>query len=138
MDSIICRNSWVFNYTITEVKDAAIVKVAYHKNRLEYWKKQKDDKLVEIKESGIDINESLGLKMTNYGKGSMSASVTIDEKMQEDLLEAVGAIEKHTNKVAEYQLWVDTLAKAEGSNISAPPRLTLELKHDDVVYFFGK
>src|SRR5687767_2171867 len=107
------RSSWEFPYPADKLHAAASTKVEFHQERLAAWEQARDDTMTKIKESGLQIDESV---MEDYGKLSYSNSgrrpgVTIDDEMLRDLNESVRKIEEHKGFIADYEAWVEVLAE---------------------------
>lgn len=121
------RDEWEFEYTARDIAKAAVVKLNYHHERLEWWTGRQAEVMEEIRARGIQVHEGQSRTNTNSGYGP---SVTVDTQLQRDLAEATEKITEHKQKVAAYDGWVQTLeANAEAR---------LKLKHDDYLYFFSK
>lgn len=126
------RHDWKFNYKVSTVLEGgAQSKVVFHQGRLDFWLSKKAEVMTRIKESGIDIKESLaGAEYSNIARG-YEARVVIDATMQRDLNECTGKISEHGDKLSQYQSWAYVLA-------NQPQDSMLELDHDDYLFFFGK
>lgn len=123
------RDNWEFEYTASVLAENAAKQRNYRVSRVEAWKKKKAEIMEDIKNSGLTVTESLSEKMSSYSS-NRGARVVVDEKLQEDLDEAVEKIRAHEELAKKYDGWVQVL--------SANPHSRLKLKHDDWMFFFGK
>jgi hypothetical protein len=122
------RHEWIFKYTASKLATAAETKCNHHKERLAWWKQQKEAVMVEVKESGIEVNESLAAAYTkNTGMGPQ---VMVRNDLQQKLTECHMKLKEHDQKASEYDGWVQVL--------TANPEAQLELHHDDWLYFFAR
>lgn len=120
------RDKWIFNYKSSTVLEAAIAKKDFHTGRLEFWRGKKDEAKAKIKAEGIDFSESVSdIFSNNYH----DASVKVDNQLLKDFQECVHKEKEHHGKVEEYESWCKVLSTASQS---------LELNHEDFLYFFGK
>ena len=55
------RNEWSFEYTASKLAEAAQIKREHHRQRFNWWNKQKDAVMVEVKDSGLEVSESLAM-----------------------------------------------------------------------------
>lgn len=126
------RHDWKFNHKVSVVlEQGAQAKVKHHQERFDFWLVKKQEVMARIKESGIDVKESLaGAEYSNIARG-FQAQVVIDATMQRDLNECTGKIQEHNAKLNEYQSWAYVLA-------NQPQDSMLELDHDDYLFFFGR
>lgn len=123
------RSSWKFTKTAEEIRDAALLKIVYHEERLKFWAAKKVETLKRIASEGIEVQESLGgLNYTsNRGYGPQ---INVRADLQRDLNESHGKVAEHRDKIAEYRTYAEALALDLGA------RLGLDV--DDLQYFFGK
>lgn len=131
------RDDWEFEYTTEQLADAAEAQRAFRAARVMAWEEKKAEVIQRIKESGIDVSDSIANAMGNMPAGKYvgtqsyrGAHITINVEMQEDLNECVEKIREHTNLRNQYAAWVQIL---QGN-----PGKTLKLHHDDWMFFFGK
>lgn len=127
------RLEWKFTRLGGELAEAAQRQLDRRRERLEYWREKKGEVMAKIRESGIDINESMAAQIQNYSStqfgNRQAATVTIDEQMLEDLNECLDKIKTHDGAVRDYTAWVQVL----GSNRNQ----SLELDQNDWMFFFG-
>lgn len=122
------RNNWEFDYTAKKLAEAAAIKRDYRQTRVEWWENKKREVMAEIRESGIEINESLAQQyVSNAGRGP---TIGIKPELQAKLSECHMKIQDHMEKVRDYDGWVQVL---EANYTSS-----MKLKHDDWLFFFGK
>ena len=123
------RKDWEFEYTAKELADAAALKRDYRQSRVEWWEKQKEEVMKEVKESGLEVSESLANGYTsNVGRGPQ---VMVRSDLQTKLMECHERIQKHAGAVREYDGWTQVLEAQLPTN-------KLKLKHADWLFFFGK
>lgn len=124
------RTEWNFPYTADVLLEAAKRKIAHHKSRLAFWERKKGETMGKIKESGIEIDESLAeddFKLSNsYRRGP---TVQINNELLRDLEECVTKIKEHKSKTEGYLAWAEVL----GSQGKA----SFPLNQDDWLYFFS-
>lgn len=121
------RDKWEFEYTAAKLAEAAEAKREHHVGRLDWWQAKRAEVIQRIKDSGMDVRESLAVsKSPGYGQ----AQIVIDSTMQKDLGEAVSKVEEHEDRVRGYDGWVQVLR--------ANPEARLKLHHDDYLFFFGE
>ena len=121
------RDEWTFEYTASKLAEAAATKREHHKQRLEWWNGQKDAVMAEVKDSGIEVSESLALAYaSNAGVGPQ---VMVRGDLQRKLTECHGKLKEHDAKAREYDGWHQVL--------TANPEARMKLHHDDWLYFFG-
>jgi hypothetical protein len=123
------RDEWVFLYTANKLADAAEKQRDFRKSRIEWWEGQKAAVMAEVKETGIEVNESLGSLTSNTSYGH-APQVMVRADLQTKLTECHRKILEHTNRHKEYEGWVQVLR--------ANPETQLSLHHDDWLYFFGR
>lgn len=126
------RDEWEFEYTAKALAIGAEGQKAFRLSRVQAWTDSKAKLMVEIKESGIDINESLAAQMSSYSNNTNAAAPTVSIKpdLQRKLSECHGKIMAHTQAAAEYDGWIQVL------NANSENRV--KLTQADWLYFFGK
>lgn len=108
------RDEWAFSYSASELASAAAKKREHHKGRAAWWEDQKAAVMQEVKDSGIEVSESL--------------ATMVRTDLQRKLSECHMKINEHVEKAALYDGWAQVLNK----NSSA----TLPLHSDDWLFFF--
>jgi hypothetical protein len=126
------RDEWEFEYTARDIADAAAKQKEYREGRVAAWLEAKQNVMAEIKESGLEVSESVAAGMANYTKSAndYGPQVVIRHDLQKKLTECHEKIKTHQRAIDEYDGWVQVL--------SANPESRLKLKQSDWLYFFGK
>lgn len=123
------RQDWEFEYSVAELAEAATKKALYRQSRMEWWEGQKELVMTEVRESGIEVSESLAQSYTsNAGRGPQ---VMVRADLQTKLTECHSRIQKHMEAVRSYDGWAQVLSSQPWTN-------RMKLKHDDWLYFFGE
>jgi len=123
------RKDWEFEYTAKQLADAAAIKRDYRQSRVEWWEAKKAELMIEVKESGLEVSESVAQSYSsNAGRGPQ---VLVRADLQTKLSECHERIQKHSAAVREYDGWTQVL---ESQN----PHDKLKLKHADWLFFFGR
>ncbi len=123
------RDEWEFEYTARVLADGADTQKAFRESRVKWWTEQKEKLMAEVRESGLEVSESVGAAYSNSTVG-MGPKVTIKADLQAKLTECHNKIQQHQQAAAEYDGWVQVL----GAN----PESRLKLTQGDWLYFFGK
>ena len=63
------RDKWTFEYTASKLADAAHTKQLHHQARCKWWEDQKDKVMKDVRENGLEVNESLALSYSNSMAG---------------------------------------------------------------------
>ena len=122
------RTCWEFEYKASVLANAAMAKKAYRQQRADWWQEKQQEVMAEVKESGIEISESVAANYaTNAGRGPQ---MVVRSDLQNKLQECHGKIREHLQAVREYDGWFQVL--------SANPESILKLKHSDWLFFFGE
>lgn len=123
------RNEWSFEYTASKLADAAVTKRDHHKQRFNWWSKQKESVMTEVKKSGIEVSESQAVNFSSVNS-RMGPQVMVRNDLQIKLTECHEKLKEHEHKTREYDGWTQVL--------SANKEARLTLHHDDWLFFFGK
>jgi hypothetical protein len=123
------RNDWEFEYTASKLAEGARAQLAFRRGRIEAWTKAKREVMAEIKESGIEVSESMGAGFSNYTE-KMGPQVMVRGDLQRKLTECHAKIREHEKEADEIGGWIQVL--------EANPEARLKLNHSDWIYFFGK
>ena len=67
------RDEWKFNYAARDVAGAANAKVAYHTERVAFWKAKREEVMASIRSDGLEIDEKLVLAHRNRSRATGSA-----------------------------------------------------------------
>lgn len=124
------RNDWKFQLPAKDLLDAADGKAKVHQAKKEWWEKKKAETIAKVKESGIEVHDSIASYVSNT-KGDYGAQIVIDPTLQRDLNECHGKIQIHDATAKSYVAWVKILGLAK-------PTDTYELDQQDYEYFFGE
>lgn len=122
------RDKWGFEFTAAKLAAAAAAKKAHHEDRLKFWEKAKADTMATVRESGIEVTESLAATYSNKSAG-YGPQVTVRDDLQTKLTECHSKLKEHSERVREYDGWIQVL--------KANPEARLTLNADDYLYFFG-
>jgi len=122
-----------FEYTASKLAEGAAHQKAHRLSRVEWWKQKKAEVMAEVKESGLEISESIA-SQSNYATsnalGGRGPQINVRSDLQQKLGECQQKIASHTQAAAEYDGWVQVL--------TANPEARLKLQQADWLYFFGK
>lgn len=125
------RDDWEFEYTAKVLAQAAEAQRDFRKTRVEAWERKKVEVMAKIKESGIEVHESVANSFASYTTSNAAGpQIVIDPMMQRDLTECQTKIAEHRKAATAYDGWAQVL--------NANPESRLKLKHNDWMYFFGK
>lgn len=126
------REEWEFEYTASKVAEGAAAQKEHRLGRVAAWTEAKAKVMAEVKDSGIEVSESLAADMKSYHNttAAYGPQVLVKADLQKKLTEAHQKITSHTRAAAEYDGWVQVLR--------ANPEARLKLTQDDWLYFFGK
>jgi hypothetical protein len=126
------RDEWEFEYTASKLAEGATAQKAHRLSRAEWWTKAKAEVMAEVRDSGIEITESMAAA-ANYLSNStqgMGPKIGINPHLQQKLGECHAKINAHQLAAAEYDGWEQVLR--------ANPEARLKLTQADWLYFFGK
>lgn len=135
------REKWKFQFKADEVRVAAEVKVKFHTEREAWWRAKKEEVMVEIKTSGVSIDESIVDELGKIGYSNTmhlqsvrgiggGPQIRIDPELVQRLQECHGKVDEHKDKLKAYTAWVEVLT-AGGTQL-------LTLDHEDYLFFYGK
>jgi hypothetical protein len=126
------RGEWEFEYTARLLAVGANNQKKFRLSRVDAWTEAKDKVIQEIKDTGLEINESVAAAMTSYSNNTnaIAPTISINANFQRKLAECHQKIQTHTQAAAEYDGWVQVL--------NANPDSRLKLTQADWLYFFGK
>jgi histidinol-phosphate/aromatic aminotransferase/cobyric acid decarboxylase-like protein len=123
------RKDWEFEYTAKQLADAASLKRDHRQSRVEWWEAEQAKVMAEVKESGLEIQESMAQSYLSNAGHAPQLGVKVE--LQKKLQECHSRIQKHMEAVREYDGWVQVLDAQDPIN-------KLKLKHADWLFFFGK
>ena len=126
------RKDWGFDYTANKLAEAASTKMAFHQERLDWWKAKRQEVMGTIRSEGLEIDEKLVLEFRNpkardWDRG---AQVMIRNDLQVDLSECLEKLGHHTQQVQQYDGWQQVLA--------ANPDARVKLDIEDWLFFFAR
>jgi hypothetical protein len=126
------RDEWEFEYTASKIAEGAAAQKEHRLSRVAAWTEAKAKVMAEVKDSGIEVSESLAADMKSYSNATTGygPQVMVKADLQKKLTEAHQKIATHTRAAAEYDGWIQVLR--------ANPEARLKLTQDDWLYFFGK
>lgn len=122
------RADWEFEYTASVLAKAAHDKKTYRQARADWWENKQKEVITEIKESGLEFNESLAVAYASSAGRAPQLAVKPD--LQNKIKECHEKIREHLSAVYEYDGWVQVL--------NANPDSRMKLKHGDWLFFFGE
>ena len=125
------RDEWEFEYTASKLAEGATAQKEFRLGRVEWWKDAKAKVMAEVKESGLEISESVAAQVSNYATSAMNGpQISVRADLQKKLAECHAKIQSHQQAADEYDGWVQVL--------SANAEQRLKLTQADWLYFFGK
>lgn len=125
------RQEWEFEHTAGDLAQGAQAQREFRLGRVAWWSAQKEKVMTEIRESGIEVSESLAVGTANYQSKSLHGPrVLVRNDLQEKLTECHDKIQGHQRAADEYAAWIAFL--------SAHPGALLKLHAADWQYFFGR
>ena len=124
------RKEWEFAYTAAQLAEAASRKVAFHRERLAWWKDKRASVMATIRAEGIEINERIALEFRSPKSRdwNLGSELMIRNDLKKDLSECQDKLSDHTDKLSEYSGWLQML--------QANPSTTQQLDIDDWLFFF--
>jgi hypothetical protein len=114
------RQEHLFQFTGTQISEAAAAEHDYHGGRVAFWKKEQDRLTEEAKKSGIKVDE---VQVTGGKQVRMYVDGTIDSKLSL----AGSKINAHQKAADDFQI--------QAACYGTQPERTYELQPDDVIYF---
>lgn len=125
------RQEWEFEYTARNLAEGAAKQKAFRLSRVDWWTEAKAKIMAEVKDSGLEISESVAAGIGSYTSTQVAGpQVMVRADLQKKLSECHGKIQTHQQAAAEYDGWVQVL--------EANPENRLKLTQADWLYFFGK
>jgi len=128
------RDEWEFEYTAAKLAAGAEAQRVFRLSRVDWWTEAKTKLMAEIRESGLEVNESVaaqaGYMSNSVSTRSSSPTINVRQDLQQKLAECHSKIQSHQQAAAEYDGWAQVLnANAESRH---------KLTQADWLYFFGK
>jgi hypothetical protein len=131
------RSDWEFEHLGSELLEGAKKKEEFRRARLGWWKDQKDKVMQTIKESGLEVQESLALQYSSASNninalrgGHSGAQIVVRNDLQDKLNECHSKIREHEAASIEYNAWVQVFSRNQTK--------TFKLKQGDWLFFFGE
>ena len=111
------RAEWKFSYPAARLGEAAVAKLAYHDERLQWWSDKRKQVMQTIRAEGLEIDERQVLahpspKGRDWDRG---AKVMVRNDLQEDLEECLVKLRFHTEKRRDYDGWMQVLQANPGT-----------------------
>lgn len=123
------RDEWEFEYTASKLAEGAAKQKDFRLGRVAWWKEAQAKVMAEVKESGLEVSESVAASISNYTQMA-GPQVMVRGDLQKKLSECHTKIQSHQQAADEYDGWVQVL--------SANQEARLKLTQADWLYFFGK
>jgi hypothetical protein len=126
------RDEWLFTYNSSDIAEGAKKQKEFRLSRLAWWTNKKAELMAEIKDSGIEVTESIAAGISNYASAAKMGGpqVTIKPELQNKLQECHTKIMEHQQAADEYEGWIQVL--------TGNPNYSPQLTQADWLYFFGK
>lgn len=126
------RQDWGFDYTAAKLGEAATTKIAFHTERLGWWKTKREEVMKTIRAEGLEIDEKIVMayrnpKARDWERGTQ---VMVRNDLQKDLEECLEKLAHHSGQLSQYDGWQQVL--------QANPETRLKLDIDDWLFFFGR
>ena len=126
------RNEWKFQYTATQLADAATERVTFHQKQLDFWNGKRTEIMTTIKDEGIEINEKIAVGFSNpkardWDRGG---EIMIRNDLRKALTETFEKLAYHTGLRDAYSGWEQVL--------QANPDSLQSLDIQDWLFFFGR
>ena len=122
------RQKWTFAYTAAQLEAAALKQRDLRLSRLQWWKDKMQEVMKEVRESGIEINESIAASYSN--KFGNAPQVMVRADLQGRLVECHQRIQLHDRLSHEYEGWAQACRANQATSFN--------LQIDDWLFFFGK
>lgn len=116
------RRDWKFQKTAVELAEAAQERCSYHMKRHSFWEEERDKAQAEINAAGVKV-------VSRPISGGERHDVVADPTLLDRLWECEKKMIDHSNRSNEYAQWYAALKTVDAR--------TLELDHDDWLFFFG-
>lgn len=133
------RDEWEFEYTAAKLAEGAEAQRKFRLSRVEWWTEAKAKLMVEIRESGLEVNESVAaqagyISNSTVTRGLNAPTINVRHDLQQKLAECHSKIQAHQQAAAEYDGWVQVLSATAADD----PEKCQKLTQADWLYFFGK
>jgi hypothetical protein len=125
------RQEWEFEYTASDLAVGARKQLEFRRERVQWWQGKKEQVMATIRESGIEVNESLAVGSSNYASKALHGpQVMVRADLQQDISECHDKIQTHQRAADDYEAWVAML--------DANPSQRVKCTQQDWQYFFGR
>src|SRR5579862_2542895 len=123
------RHEWEFEYTANKLAEGAVSQKEFRLGRVAWWKEAKGNVMQEVKDSGIEISESVAASISNYASNTKQdgPQIMVRADLQRKLAECHSKIQSHQQASDEYEGWIQVL--------NANPEQRLKLTQSDWLYF---
>ena len=125
------REKWDFSYTAEQLSQATAKKLAFHQERLAWWKDKRLSVMATIRAEGLEINEKIALEYRSPKSSDWnnSSQVVIRNDLKNALQECQEKLVHHTSKIQDYSGWHQMLM--------ANPQTQQSLDVEDWLFFFS-
>lgn len=125
------REKWEFSYTAEQLAEATAKKLAFHQERLVWWKEKRLAVMATIRSEGLEINEKIALEYRSPKSSDWnnSSQVVIRNDLKNALQECQEKLAHHTSKIQDYSGWHQML--------TANPQTQQSLDVEDWLFFFS-
>ena len=126
------REQWGFEYSAAKLAEAASTKLAFHTQRLTFWREQKDEVIKTIRAEGLEVDEKIatGYRTPKSVDWERGARVMVRNDLQSKLDECLEKLKHHTSYTTQYDGWFQALA--------ANPQAQFKLDIEDWQFFFAR
>ncbi len=124
------RDKWDFEYSGAQLCEAAAKRIAFHQERLKWWKDKRQEVMAQIRTEGLEINESMVLAYQNPKSRDWvdSTQVMIRSDLKQALIECQKKLSEHTERLSDFSGWYLML--------KANPEVRKSLDLNDWLFFF--
>ena len=126
------RDIWKFTYTAARLSEAAATKIAYHEERLSFWKQRRADVIETVRSEGIEVDEAIAVQYSHpkARDWEIGSEILVRNDLRKDIVECSKKLAYHTERRDTYDGWRQVL--------DANPEARLALDIDDWLFFFGR
>jgi len=130
------RGTWSFRLPLTEVLTAAERQKKAREDRIAWWTNMGESVMQEIKDSGIEIKESISFAKMSYNARGHNPQVQIRTDLQDKIIECHDRIKFHKEDLDRYNSWIAFLKVGHFLNDKAGNTPFMDLTYDDYNFFF--
>jgi len=126
------REEWKFDYTAAKLAEGAGIKISHHDERLDFWKRKRDEVIATIREEGIEVDEKVVLAYTSPKTRDWDngGEILVRNDLRKHLGECFKKLSYHTERRDTYDGWKQVL--------DANPENRVALDINDWLFFFGR